>query len=312
MQRKKNITLLIIFLTLLTWTIVYLNLENENSGISLDESKFSIVDTAAVQKISIKGYNISNILSRGTQNWVVNDQYPMDPSMQKVLMSVLHQVSVKRTVPKNDLERIRDDIHSNGYEIEITDEEGTKKVFYAGGNGISLSYFMDEDNIPYVVHLPGYESYVTGIFEVHENDWRDRLLFQTSWLGLKSFTLGYPDDPGNSINISADNNLYSIKGIEKIDTTVLMNYLDEISFFYTDQFIDQGQIPLYDSLINTKPFVEMYVNSLGMKDPVKIIFFEKQPGENVMLGLLNDNQMCLFNVNRIRIIFQKKEYFTYK
>jgi len=30
MQRKKNITLLIIFLILLTWTIVYLNLENEN------------------------------------------------------------------------------------------------------------------------------------------------------------------------------------------------------------------------------------------------------------------------------------------
>ena len=307
MQKKKNITLLIVFLILLAWTIVYLNLENENSGISFDENKFSIVDTAAVQKISIKGTNFSNILSRETQNWVVNDKYMMDPSMQKVLMSVLRQVDVKRTVPKNDLERIRNDIRSNGYEIEITDMEGATKVFYAGGNGISLSYFMDEDNIPYVVHLPGYESYVTGIFEVHENDWRDRLLFQTSWLGLKSFSLSYPDDPENNIEISADNNLYNIRGIEKIDTTVLMNYLDEISFFYTDQFIDQGQIPLYDSLRNTKPFVQLVVNSLGMKDPVRISFYEQLSGENVILGLLNDNQMCLFNIDRIQIIFQKKE-----
>jgi len=312
MQKKKNTTLFIVFLILLAWTIVYFNLENKSSGISFDESMFSIEDTAAVHKISIRGEGISNVLSRGTQNWTVNDIYPMDPSMQKVLMSVLHQVKVKRTVPRNDLDRIKDDILANGYKVEVSDVQNGKTVFYAGGNGISLSYFMKEDNIPYIVHLPGYESYVTGIFEVHENDWRDRVIFQTSWLGLKSYILNYTDDPGNNIHISADNNLYSIEGIAKIDTTTLMNYLDEVSFFYTDQYIDQGQISLYDSLRNTKPFAQLLVNSLGMKVPVRIDFFRQLDEENVMLGLLNENQMCLFNAKRIQVIFQEKDHFRYK
>jgi len=291
---------------------MYLNLEHKSSGITFDEKKFSVVDTTSIYKISIEGNNISNVLSKETENWVVNGKYPMDPSMKKVLLSVLNQVSVKRTVPKNDLERIKDDLLTNGYEVEVTDEVGIKKVFYAGGNGISLSYFMDEDNVPYIVHLSGYESYVTGIFEVHENDWRDRLIFQTSWLGLKSYQLNYPNDPGNNIHISADDNLYNITGIDKIDTTKLMNYLDEISFFYTDQFIDQGQITSYDSLKNFKPFAQLLVNSLGMKDPVMIDFYDQLPGENVMLGVLNEGQMCLFSTKRIQIIFKQKKHFKHK
>jgi hypothetical protein len=294
------------------WTIVYVNLEHKDTGISFDERKFSIVDTAAVYEISIKGNNISNVLSRGMQNWVVNDKYIMDPSMQKVLMSVLHQVRVKRTVPRNDMERIKDEILSNGYEIQINDKEGVKKNFYAGGNGISLSYFMEEDQVPYIVHLPGYESYVTGIFEVNENDWRDRLIFQTSWLGLKSYALSYQNDPGNNIHISAEENLYSIEGVNRIDTTALMKYIDEISFFYTDQFIDQGQISVFDSLRKTKPFVQLFVNTLGMKDEVRIDFYEQLPGENVMLGVINGSQMCLFNTQRIQSIFKKKKHFTFK
>jgi hypothetical protein len=310
MQKKKNITLLLLFLVLLVWTIIYMNLENRDSGLSFDENKFSIIDTAEVQTIRIKGNTISNELNRGSDYWVVNGRYHMDPSMQKVLMSVLHQVRIRRTVPNNDLERIKDDILSNGYQIEITRKDGTKKILLAGGNGISLSYFMEKDLIPYIVHLPGYESYVTGIFEVREHDWRDRLIFQTSWLGLKDLSLSYMGDPENSIRILAENNLYNVQGVDKIDTTSLMNYLDEISFFYTDQYIDDGQIPSYDSLKNSEPFAHLIVNSLGMEDPVSITFFHKLPGENVMLGLLNDHQMCLFKTQRIQSIFQKKKYFT--
>ena len=160
MQRRKNFILLIIFLILLAWTVVYINLEQQHEGLSINELKFSVTDTAAIDK-------------------KVHDTSTLDPSMQKVLMSVLNQVRVKRTVPKTDLLKISEDILNNGFKIEIGSSSGTDRVFYAGGNGISLSYFMGEDEIPYIVHLPGYESYVTGIFEVAENDWRDRLIFKT-------------------------------------------------------------------------------------------------------------------------------------
>jgi hypothetical protein len=287
-------------------------MEDKNSSISLDENKFSIVDNADIKKIIINGTEHSNVLSNEKTLWLVNEKYPMDPSMQKVLMSVLNQVKVKRTVPKNDLVRIKDDILMNGFKIEIIYSDGHEMIFYAGGNGISLSYFMHDDNIPYIVHLPGYESYVTGIFEVHENDWRDRLIFHTSWLGLKSLNLSYPANPENNIAISADKDLYRISGINIIDTTRLMTYLDEISYFFTDQYVDHGQIKAYDSLIKTEPFTRLTVNSTGMKEPVVIDFFQPLPGENVMLGILNNVQMCLFSTKRIHVIFKEKDHFILK
>jgi len=309
MQIRKNLILLVIFLALLGWTLIYINLEQKQEGLSINEYKFTVEDTASINTITITGNNFRNILSKESGYWMVNDTYLLDLSMQKVLMSVLNQVRVKRTVPKNDLSRISEDIVENGFKIEIKSTAEPERIFYAGGNGISLSYFMEDDMIPYIVHLPGYESYVTGIFEVAENDWRDRLIFQTSWLGIKSLDLSYPGNPANSIGISAENNLYRVNGISRLDTASLMGFLDEISFFYTDQYIDPGQVASYDSLKNTKPFAVLIVNSLGMNEPIEIQFYPQLSGDNVIMGVLQNQQMCLFSTKRIESIFKKKADF---
>jgi len=309
MQIRKNLILLLIFLALLGWTLIYINLEQKQEGLSINEYKFTVEDTASINTITISGNNFRNVLSKESGYWKVNDIYLLDLSMQKVLMSVLYQVRVKRTVPKNDLSRISEDIVENGFKIEIKSTAEPQRIFYAGGNGISLSYFMGDDMIPYIVHLPGYESYVTGIFEVAENDWRDRLIFQTSWLGIKSLDLSYPENPANSIGISAENNLYRVNGISRLDTASLMGFLDEISFFYTDQYIDPGQVASYDSLKKTKPFAVLKVNSLGMNEPVDIQFYPQLPGDNVIMGVLRNQQMCLFSTKRIESIFKNKADF---
>lgn len=307
MQRRKNFILFIIFLILLGWTVIYINLEQKQEGLSINELKFSVTDTASINQITITGNKFTNVLSRSSGNWKVNDTYLMDPSMHKVLMSVLKQVRVKRTVPKSDLSKISEDILNNGFKIEIKSSTEPVSIFYAGGNGISLSYFMGDDEIPYIVHLPGYESYVTGIFEVAENDWRDRLIFKTSWLGVKSLNLSYGDNPSDNINIRAENNLYTVSGINKLDTASLMGFLDKISYFYTDQYIEVGQVAAYDSLKKTKPFARLEVNSLGMDEPAIIEFYNQLSGDNVIMGVLQDQQMCLFSSSRLRPIFIKRE-----
>lgn len=307
MQTKRNLILLIIFLILLGWTVIYINLEHKPEGLSINELKFSVSDTASINQITITGNDSKNVLSKASGNWKVNETYLMDPSMHKVLMSVLNQVRVKRTVPKTDLIKISEDISKNGFKIEIKSSSEPDHVFYAGGNGISISYFMDEDEIPFIVHLPGYESYVTGIFEVAENDWRDRLIFKTSWLGIKSLDLSYPENANSNISIRAENNLYTVAGVSRLDTASLMGFLDRISYFYTDQYIDAGQVEAYDSLKETKPFALLKVNSLGMDKPVNIEFYSQIPGDNVIMAVLQDEQMCLFSSNRIRPVFINRE-----
>jgi hypothetical protein len=309
MQRKKNIRLLIVFLALLVWTVLLMNMDFRKSRIAIDETKFSVLDTTSINKISLTHNNDSTILSRENNGWMVNNKYPVDPSMKEVLMAVLSQVRVKRTVPKKDSQRIQEELRKSGYIIEILQQDGQTTQYYAGGNGISISYFMNPEELPYVVHLPGYDSYVTGIFEVSENDWRDRLLFQTSWMGIKEIQFLYPDNPVENLSIISAKDLYEVSGIDNLDTTKLMTFLDQISYFYTDQYLSAGQIESYDSLKKTNPFLNISIDYLGLEHPTEISFYRGIPGENVILGLVNKEQMCLFNQNRISFLFKRKQDF---
>jgi hypothetical protein len=133
------------------------------------------------------------------------------------------------------------------------------------------------------------------------------LIFKTSWLGIKSLDLSYPENANSNINIRAENNLYTVAGISQLDTASLMGFLDRISYFYTDQYIDAGQVGAYDSLKDTKPFALLTVNSLGMDKPVIIEFYSQLPGDNVIMAVLQDEQMCLFSSNRIRHVFINRE-----
>jgi hypothetical protein len=161
-----------------------------------------------------------------------------------------------------------------------------------------------------VVYLPGYESYVSGIFEVTVNDWRDRLIFQTSWLGLKELSLIYPSSPGKNVEIRPENNLYRVEQIQNLDTASLLEFIDDISYFYTDQYLSEGQIPAYDSLRFTDPLMLLHIDAISLDKPLQIKFFPTLPHEEVRLGIINENEMCLFNNQRIGFIFKQRQDFT--
>ena len=311
MQKKRNIRFIIVFFILLVWTLVFINLRESTSRISVDEEKFAIQDTAAITQININDPSGKQIILEGKSGiWMVNDTYLLDPSMKAALFAVLYQVRVKRTVPRNKLIDITKDIEKNGYQVEIQMENGTKSSFIAGGNGISISYFRHPREDPLIVFLPGYESYVSGIFEVTLNDWRDRLIFQTSWLGLKKLSITYPANPLDNVIIEPAENLYRVKNISKLDTNTLMNFIEQISYFYTDQYIDRGQIYTYDSLTKTIPSAELTLQAVGLEKMISIRFYHPLPNEKVQLGVINDTDMCLFGNQRISYLFKKRQDFS--
>ncbi len=229
--------------------------------------------------------------------------------MKKVLMAVLYNVRIHRTAPKNQVAEIKKQLGDNGYKVSIYGSDNLIESFIAGGNNISVSYFMGDDGDPYVVHLPGYDSYVTGIFQVSENDWRDRLVFSTSWMGIKKLEMVYTDKKQDSFTISSGQNLPVVDGITKPDTTHLMQYIDLYQTFAVDQYLDSGRVAKYDSISATQPWAVLTVDAISLSRPCTIEFFPRINGDRLMVGKLQDNQIVLFSYDRIKEIFKSRSYF---
>ncbi len=308
-QKTKNIALIIAILVLTgTAALLYFS-GGPSRKVDFDETKFTIADTSRIHKIVIKGNSFTNTLQDSAGTWMVNHKYPLDPSMKKVLMAVLNRVRIHRKAPKNLKDSIARHLEKNGYRVSIYDANDLMQSYLAGGNDISVSYFMGDDGEPYVVHLPGYNSYVSGIFEVSENDWRDRFVFSTSWMGIKKLALDYTDDKDKSFIIRSGAGFPNVEGINKPDTSRLMQYINLFHTFAVDQYLDSGRVARYDSLSLTKPWAILTVDAISLSSPCVVKFFPRLPGDRLLVGRLNENQIVLFSYDRIKEIFKTKSWF---
>ena len=292
--------------------LLHFVLQGRKSTISPDIS-FAVADTAAVDKIVIHQKEHNNTLTKLDSGWVVNDKFKADPQIMRVLLSVLHRVRISRGSAKAQEENIVGKLRDNGNKVEIYHGNQLMESFYSGGNATkTTAYFMDDKNknaVPYVVGLPGYDSYVSGIFEIPEIDWRDRLIFASSWRSIKKLSMEYPKNPGDQFIIQFDFNFLKMPGISRLDTTKMMNYLQQFQYFQADRFVANDQEKDYDSLRHTVPFAILSIEDIDHKKSHQITFYPKPNNGGLMLGALETGQLAQFDYNRIKTIFRKKSYF---
>jgi len=308
MQKKKNLRLLTILSVLIVITAILYSMGDEKRGTNLSKEKFAVADTSQITRVEIMHQGKGTVISRENGRWMVNDKYLLDEGMRTVLISVLNRVRVQRQVAEVIQAEVNDSLRLNGYQVKVYGQSQLLMEYFAGGDkGANVSYFKKpEEETPYVVHLPGYESYVTGLFEITENDWRNRIVLATNWNVIDTLTLDYPQNPQSSFSIIFRNNQYQVPEVAKADTSVLYNFMDNISYIVADQYIDKGQYPQFDSLANTQPLAVLFVKEIGEKFAKQVQFYPPLPQKRMLLGKF-DNQLILFDFNRIRSVLIRRE-----
>ncbi|MGK7393748.1 MAG: hypothetical protein ACNS62_04215 [Candidatus Cyclobacteriaceae bacterium M3_2C_046] len=311
MQRRKNIRLLVIWLMLLSGTIILISLDQERDKVSVPRNLFIVEDTAAVNRIVMQGEQFNNILSQKNGRWLVNDVYQLDEGLRQVLLSVLKRIQVQRPVARAQQDEIIQLLQEQGIRVEIyQDEEMVQSYLTAGNRNQGVTYFMQpESDQPYIVHLPGYESYVAGLYEITENDWRDRIVMTTNWNSLNYLSLTYPGQARQGFTISYARDFFQVEGLAQMDTTKLMDYLERFQYILTDRYLDRGEDPIYDSLAQLPPYARLEVEQVGQDQPDKIEFFPRPEEGNYILGQINDDQLALFEYPRISELFRQQQYF---
>ncbi len=310
MQKRRNIWLLIVLVGLIGINILVFTWNNHTSATAFDEKLFSIQDTAQIERIEIVGKDFENEIKKVGQQWMVNGQYKLDEGLRRTLLPVLREIRVRRTVSENQKEEVIDLLKNNGTKITVYSQKGVIITFLSAGNREeNLTYFMLSDNQqPYVVHLPGYESYVAGLFEIPENDWRDRIVMNILWQSLKELHLVYPNNQEKSFSIKASDQFFSVPGIQYLDSARVFDYLQQVEYILTDKYIQPGEFSEYDSLAKTNPMAILKLESIG-DELQSITFYPSGENDRYQLGVTETGQMVLFEVKRIAPYFVEKSDF---
>ena len=311
-QRNKNINLIVILALLILSSIVFGLTDGTVSNTIKNTDIFSIQDTSKIDQISIESVNERILLTKIDGIWMLDNKLKAEQNIVKILLSILKDAEVTRSVPASQQKEIASLIKNKGYLVQISSDGDVQKAFYSAGNeNKTVSYMMEvDDTEPYIMNIPGYGSYVAGIFEIPKNDWRDRLILSTNWRTLQKLNINYTEFPEYDLTIKFDFNFLTVEGVQKLDTSRMMAFIDEFNFLQTDRYLVNGQNEKYDSLLQTPATVSLSIEDINSDNSKSIDFFPLLPDDPMMLGYVKeDEQMVLFEAQRIQQLFAVKDDF---
>lgn len=307
MQEKKNKRLLISLIALVILTAGAYWMTNVASGPVVDTDLFRGYDLKTVDNIRIRSANDTISLQYSGSSWKVNGQFPAESNQVEVLFATLLQAEPKRPVAASQSDSIRKVLESSGRQVTISSQGQTVEEFYVGGNPQKTqAYFLKAGGTqPYVMAIPGYRVYVGGIFELGENDWRDKYVFGFNWRNFESLEAGFPK-ADNGFIIRLDNTVAEVVGVEHPDTARLNNYLDDVSLLRVQEYVSAPATA--DSLKTQAPQLSIVVKDIGKKEyRLKLFSFKGN-----WLGFIGDSQWAIFSEKRIRNILHPRSYFIGK
>lgn len=311
---RKNWGLLIILLILTGVFGILLSRKGVSTSLEVDEDIFAVADTSAVQRIELlqQPAGLSQVLERKAGGWVLNNDYRADHQIMRLLMSVLHNVEVKRPVARNQQEEVSRLLQQQGTQVRIYDENGVQKNFYAGGNEQGqISYFM-QDGQAYVVELPGYANYISGIFSLNTNNLRDRTVFQTNFMTLKEVLVEYPGEQ-EDVRIRFDGNKLDVEGVARPDSAQLLGFLGLFENLQAVGYVNAGEYPDLDSLLQQEAVASIKVTNLRDPEGKLLQLYSSTPDKRYRLGWLPAEKQALMLDERLaRMLMVEKEQLVRK
>ncbi|MBA4054928.1 MAG: hypothetical protein C0490_09470 [Marivirga sp.] len=308
MQEKKNKRLFIILVVLASSTAgaYWLTRGGENNAVN--KNIFRDYDLKAIDEVLLESASGKISLKFSGARWKVNDQYYANPDMIEVLFATLQQAEPKRPLASSLQDSVARGLQARGVKVSLLSQENLKSSFYTGGNATKTqTFFMDvKENKPYLMTIPGYRVYVSGIFELGESGWRDKFVFGFNWRNFQSLEVTFPNKPSDDFVVAMQNNYFSVQGLSKVDTTRLNDYLDDISLLTVDEYV--APTSSLDSLATVPALLKISVKDIGRKEYVLQVY---PPLSNTgkFPGLINGSQWALFEKTRVSGLIRPRHFF---
>lgn len=306
MQKKKNITLIVSLVVLLGVTGVLLWTGDRTGTVEVDQTLFR-VDATKVNRVTLHSSRDTIDLNFDGARWTLNGQFAVDPNMIDVLFATIQQAVPRKPVAAALADSIKLSLQKEGVKVSLFVDNALAKVFYAGGNAQKTSaYFQLQDGVPYVVVIPGYRVYTSGIFELKASGWKQKYVFGFNWRNFHRLEAEFPANHAFDFKVLMNKEYFGVEGLAKADTAKLNTFLDQVSLLTVDQYEDSQIVT--DSLSALKPTMVIKVYDIAKREFGLRIFAPASPGGDVY-GLIDEKQAAVFNFQKISPLIRPKEFF---
>lgn len=312
MNRKRNIRLSISLLLLIAVTIViYLSGQRKNNIVT-DPDIFQLADYKTIDKISLESAAETIDIRFDGARWRVNEKYPADRQMIDLLFATLQQVKPRRPASVALSDSIAVALKTRGVKVSLYSGSTLQKSFVAGGDvRKTQAYFLDpETSGVYLVGIPGYRVYASGIFELDANGLRDKYVFGFNWRNFERMEVSFPENPAENFSVAQTGSVFGIEGISETDTSRLNTFLDNVSLLTVTKYLNDSEMNA-DSLSAKKPEMRIVIKDIGKREYSLAVYPSNQRSDGIP-GIINSNQSALFNRQEIRDIIKPKSYFLKK
>jgi hypothetical protein len=310
MQKNKNIRLLISLIALSIATALLFLFGNPNRS-DVDKTIFKIKDQNTIDKVVFESAKGRVELKFDGAKWKVNSKYEADGQLVTVFFASVLQAEPKRKVTGAQQDSIKNKIAIEGIKVSLWEGEKMEKEYWVSGNDQKTeTYFQLANDAPYFVTISGYRVYVASIFELSENEWRDKRVFNFNWQNFKSLKSHLPQQTNQDFTISFANKLFGIEEVAVADTTKLSNYLESIFNLQADRILSQEEASTYDSLFANEPLLQIEIQDIAKKTFGLKIYLPQ--GKSKLVVAKMNEEPILLQPQAAASVMRRREYFVMK
>ncbi|MEJ1238503.1 DUF4340 domain-containing protein [Chryseolinea sp. T2] len=303
--------LMLLLVVLVAITAVIWVIRDQKNVAENDKNIFNGFDVKSINQVNLQSPKGSVDLKYDGARWTVNDQYAADPAMIEVMFATMLQAIPKRPVPTLRQDSIAGVLRKEGIQVTMQADGEPRISFSAGGNmAKTQSYFLrGDDKVPYIMVIPGYRVYVSGIFELNESGWRDKRIFAFNWrLNFKDVETTYSRNKADNFRVELKDQLLTVQGLSTVDSARLNQYLNDVSQLAADEFVDTNKT--LDSLSKTPPVMEVSVHDVGRTYLLQLFPYADNQGR--VAGLIGEKQWAMFNRRAVTSISRPRRFFEPK
>lgn len=238
---------------------------------------FSVSDTSSVDRILIEPVRgpKADLIRMKEGGWKVNGKYKVAPVLMDVLLSTIRNIEMLRPLAKNEAITAQEGMEKRGRKISIFVGGNLYKVYQLGDDapGNKGTYIRLEDGDPYVAYLRGFNGFLSPRYDVDENEWRDRLLFDWKPEQIEAVKIHYKRMPSESIALSVAARKIRLEGAGIFDTAAAAGLLSSFQKIYVERYLPGFPVKKADSLLSAGAECSLELTVNESSSPEKIELF---------------------------------------